>query len=405
MANPQHLAIFKQGVQAWNAWREGNPTVHPDLSDAKLDDIDMRFAHLDGVNFRLSKLNGIDFAFASLREADFREAELGLASVDGDGVSPPLNLSLTDLQGADFRQASFWLVDFASADLRGVQFSEARFIGIKLNGADLRGCNLQGVALKQAELINADLSSADLSGVSLEYADLFQTNVSDAILLGTNLWGAKLSSTNLQDARLIECHLSATYDENLRLDGAIQQDFVIGPGYPKPSRILVDQFEVAQFFSYVLEHPTLSRMIQRIQLPVVLLVGNFSGERKAIAQAIKEELRQRRIIPMTFSVEDVVPPRLGELLAQLLRWVRFVFVDGTEAPLLLHELQQLLPDLPAVPMQLFWQGSAPEHVAEEIKPFPHILSPVVYTSANDVCAIMQAGILDRLEQMAQESVG
>jgi len=399
MANPQHLAIFKQGVQAWNAWREENPTVHPDLSDAKLDDIDMRFAHLDGVNFRLSKLNRIDFAFASLREADFREAELGLASVDGDGVSPPLNLSVTDLQGADFRQASFWLVDFASADLRGVRFGEARFIGIKLNGADLRGCNLQGVALKQAELMNADLSSADLSGVSLEYADLFQTNVSDAILFGVDLWGAKLSSTNLQDARLIECHLSATYDENLRLDGAIQQDFVIGPGYPKPCRLLVDQFEVAQFFSYVLEHPTLSQMIQRIQLPVVLLVGSFSGEREAVAQAIKEELRQRHVIPMTFSVEDVVPPRLGELLAQLLRWVRFVFVDGTEAPLLLQELQRLLPDLPAVPMQPFWQGSATEDVFQEIKHYPQVLSPFTYSSANDVMRSLSEDTFDRLEQM------
>ena len=33
MANPEHVAILKQGVEAWNRWREGNPDVDPDLSN------------------------------------------------------------------------------------------------------------------------------------------------------------------------------------------------------------------------------------------------------------------------------------------------------------------------------------------------------------------------------------
>jgi len=42
MANPDHLAILKQGVVAWNAWREANPDVRPDLVGAKLGSL--RFA-------------------------------------------------------------------------------------------------------------------------------------------------------------------------------------------------------------------------------------------------------------------------------------------------------------------------------------------------------------------------
>src|SRR5438477_137291 len=36
MANPEHLAMLKRGVEAWNAWRTENPTVRPDLNQADL---------------------------------------------------------------------------------------------------------------------------------------------------------------------------------------------------------------------------------------------------------------------------------------------------------------------------------------------------------------------------------
>lgn len=29
MANPEHLAILKQGVKAWNRWRSENPDLSP----------------------------------------------------------------------------------------------------------------------------------------------------------------------------------------------------------------------------------------------------------------------------------------------------------------------------------------------------------------------------------------
>ena len=32
MAIEEHLAMFKHGVEAWNHWRDANPTLQPDLS-------------------------------------------------------------------------------------------------------------------------------------------------------------------------------------------------------------------------------------------------------------------------------------------------------------------------------------------------------------------------------------
>ncbi|RME19733.1 MAG: pentapeptide repeat-containing protein, partial [Deltaproteobacteria bacterium] len=36
MANPEHIAILLEGVEAWNRWREENPDVVPDLAGANL---------------------------------------------------------------------------------------------------------------------------------------------------------------------------------------------------------------------------------------------------------------------------------------------------------------------------------------------------------------------------------
>jgi hypothetical protein len=36
MANEEHLAVLRQGVDAWNAWRKEHPDVVPDLSEVDL---------------------------------------------------------------------------------------------------------------------------------------------------------------------------------------------------------------------------------------------------------------------------------------------------------------------------------------------------------------------------------
>jgi hypothetical protein len=38
MANDEHVALLKQGVAAWNAWRREHPDIRPNLSGAYLAD-------------------------------------------------------------------------------------------------------------------------------------------------------------------------------------------------------------------------------------------------------------------------------------------------------------------------------------------------------------------------------
>src|SRR5262245_5925005 len=107
MANDEHVALLKQGVVAWNAWREANPDIRPDLSGAELfwEKINIR-ANLSGAN--LSKAR---FVGAHLPHADLSEA---------------------DLRGANFFEANLFKADLSEADLRGADLSEARLIGAYL---------------------------------------------------------------------------------------------------------------------------------------------------------------------------------------------------------------------------------------------------------------------------------
>jgi uncharacterized protein YjbI with pentapeptide repeats len=72
MANDEHVAILKKGVDAWNAWRNKNPDICPNLSEATLDGADLRSANL--IEADLSRAYR-----ANLREVNLREVNLHAA--------------------------------------------------------------------------------------------------------------------------------------------------------------------------------------------------------------------------------------------------------------------------------------------------------------------------------------
>ena len=52
MANPKHLNLLKQGVEVWNRWREQNPEIRPDLTQADLREANLGLANLSGADLR-----------------------------------------------------------------------------------------------------------------------------------------------------------------------------------------------------------------------------------------------------------------------------------------------------------------------------------------------------------------
>ena len=50
MANDEHVALLKQGVAAWNAWRDENPNIRPDLRGPTSSELTSAGANLSGAN-------------------------------------------------------------------------------------------------------------------------------------------------------------------------------------------------------------------------------------------------------------------------------------------------------------------------------------------------------------------
>jgi hypothetical protein len=136
MANPEHLQILEQGVEAWNAWRAQNGSMRPDLSGATL--------------------IGADLSRANLYRAILFHAHLFQA-----------NLLRADLSGANLGGA-----DLLQADLTGANLSGASFGGANLTMANFTGANLSG----------ASFGGANLSRANLSHVRLYETIFSDTTL-------------------------------------------------------------------------------------------------------------------------------------------------------------------------------------------------------------------------------
>jgi hypothetical protein len=293
MANDEHVAMLKKGVDAWNAWRAQNFHIRPDLA---------------GALFHGANLSGANLSGASLFRAYLSGA----------------TLSRADLLGADLRKADLFRADLSEANLCAADLNRA-----DLSVANLSGANLSGATLCAAELIEADLIRANLRGANLQGAQLIETNLSDADLTGCRIYGVSAWG--------------------LKLEGAKQQNLVITP--PNEPEITVDNIEVAQFIYLMLNNQKVRDVIDTITSKAVLILGRFTEERKPVLEALREELRQREYLPILFDFEKPGNLSRDETITLLARMARFVVADISDAKSVLQELRAIVPDLPSVPVQ------------------------------------------------------
>lgn len=165
MANPEHLAILKQGTRVWNSWRKKHKNIVPDLGWADL---------------RKENLSRINLARAHLRAAR--------------------------LQNANLNHAILWKADLAEAKLDHAKLLEANLrkanlFETKLMGADLRGANLTG-----AQLVDTTLKNADLTG---------------CFVYGVSVWDANLDGAIQRDLVIVERHSSSDYWKPPKLDNSL----------------------------------------------------------------------------------------------------------------------------------------------------------------------------------------
>ena len=180
-----HVEILCGGSDAWNAWREKNPSTIPDLTGI-------------GLPLRESQMGSlVDLQSALLQEAILRFANLST-----------VNLEAVDMSGADLTHARL-----LQANLNAAKLTDARSDYVDFSGASLTKANLCGASLRFATLSKADLEAADLSGADLRHARLDQANLSAANLTNACLDYADFTGVNLTKANL--CGATLHHVKNL----------------------------------------------------------------------------------------------------------------------------------------------------------------------------------------------
>jgi Pentapeptide repeats (8 copies) len=76
VADPEHLALLRQGVDVWNAWRDDKRSIRPDLGMANLSQANLGGANLDAANLIRADLGGANLSQAALRGAQLIETNL-----------------------------------------------------------------------------------------------------------------------------------------------------------------------------------------------------------------------------------------------------------------------------------------------------------------------------------------
>jgi pentapeptide repeat protein len=354
MANEKHLAILRQGVDAWNQWRKENPEIQPDLREANLIEANLSGANLDG---------------AGLYRADFGRAELSGA----------------DLSGAYLKEANLIRANLSEAVL-----FRAKLIGADLSGAYLFGAYLIMADLNKAKLIEANLIRTDLSGANLSEADLRDADLRQTTLV----------KTNLSDANLTNCCVYGISAWGVKLEKAKQLNLVITP--PDEPTITMDNLEVAQFVYLFLNNQKIRDVIDTITTKAVLILGGFTQERKAILEAIREELRKYNYLPILFDFNIPGDRNITETLNLLARMARFIIADLTEPSSVPKELEAIVPTV-VVPIQPLLQGSKHQYSPfKDYREYNWILKEHRYQSLSDLLTSIREKVIAPAEAKVKE---
>jgi hypothetical protein len=260
MANKEHLQVLKQGVKAWNRWREKNPGIAPDLCEAFLHGAD-----LSGADLRRADLTGANLISAKLRRASLGGANLTRTEL-AHGSLTGANLTNALLAGTILRQALLWEATFRHASLLRVNFS----------GAHLDGANFNDTVILDT--------------------DFWDVSMGDTTFSNTDLRGAQRLDS-VRHVRPSEISISTIY----RSQGRIPEVFLRGCGLPE---------------SFIVQIPALVAALQPIQFYSCFI--SYSSKDEELAQRLYADLQSKGVrcwfAPEDMKIGDRFRRRIDEVI-------------------------------------------------------------------------------------------
>jgi hypothetical protein len=264
-----------------------------------------------------------------------------------------------------------------------------------LSSADLSYGNFVGAYFFDANLRCANLSHADLS-----FAVFTATDLRDANLSNANLSGAVLIGASLTRAVLVNCIVYGISAWDVELEESIQADLIITQ--ENEPLITVDNLKVAQFIYLLLNNAEVRGVIDAITSKVVLILGRFTPERKAVLDALRDELRKHNLLPVVFDFERPISRDFTETVTTLAYLSRFIIADITGPRSIPQELQAIVSSL-AVPVQPILQAEEqPYGMFPDFGKYTWVLPVYKYMDQASLLASLHHEIIEPADKKARE---
>ena len=222
-------------------------------------------------------------------------------------------------------------------------------------------------AYNLASLVDVDITNADLTGCRI---------------YGVSAWGLKLN------------------------DGTKQRNLIITKKNEVgkyEAEITVDNIEVAQFIYLMLNNHKIREVIDTITSKAVLILGRFTAERKAVLDALRDELRERDYLPILFDFDKPTSKDLTGTVKTLANMVRFIVADGTDPKSIPHELATIVPTtiVPVKPILL--AGEREYAMFGNLQDRYHWVLPTHrYESQEQLIADLDVCVIQKAEEKARK---
>lgn len=247
-------------------------------------------------------------------------------------------------------------------------------------------------------------------------SDLYQNKSRYCILFLSKYYAAKLwTKHELQSAQARALREQNAYILPIRLDNTQIPGILPTTGYLDWSQetpetiadLLVEKLRaVSQDYSTFakrLSQETIVDFVNEATSKVVLILGRFTPKRKAVLDAIKNELSKYNYAPILFDYEKPANRDITETISTLAHLARFVIADLTDARSIPQELESIVPYLPSVPVQPLILNSQREYGMFAHLTLYHWVLPVYrYKNQADLLRNLKEQIIEPAERKAQE---
>jgi hypothetical protein len=152
---------------------------------------------------------------------------------------------------------------------------------------------------------------------------------------------------------------------------------------PEERNLRTDSLALAQLIYFLIQNEHARDLIDTVTYRLVLVLGNFKDERKAVLEAVRSALRDIGFMPMIFDFEGPSSKDTTGTVETLARLARFVVADLTDPSSVPHELATTVPFLRTTPVLLFRKtGATGYSMARDLEAYPWVLGVHNYETSD-----------------------